>query len=84
MGERDSGSAGPTLLSPSPRAARCRAFHLSGGGPLCGVRERGLDVERDGLAARRPIRVLATEHHHASIPRALRFLGFGTKSLVPL
>ncbi|HXL70175.1 MAG TPA: pyridoxal-dependent decarboxylase, partial [Rhizomicrobium sp.] len=48
------------------------------------LRERGWDVERDGLTAAPPIRVLATEHHHASITRALRFLGLGTKALVPL
>jgi glutamate/tyrosine decarboxylase-like PLP-dependent enzyme len=48
------------------------------------LRDRGWDVERDGLAGAPAIRVLATEHHHASITRALRFLGLGTKSLVPL
>lgn len=48
------------------------------------LRERGWDVERDGLPGAPVIRVLATEQHHASITRAIRFLGLGTKALVPL
>ena len=44
----------------------------------------GHDVETQGLFAAMPIRVLATEHRHGSIERALRFLGMGTNCLVPL
>jgi aromatic-L-amino-acid decarboxylase len=44
----------------------------------------GWDVERDGLAGAPPIRILATQQHHGSILRALRFLGLGTRSLIPL
>jgi aromatic-L-amino-acid decarboxylase len=44
----------------------------------------GWDVEREGLVGAPPIRVLATRHHHGSILRALRFLGLGTRSLIPL
>src|SRR5262245_65182703 len=39
--------------------------------------ERGLNVERDGLAGAPPIRVLTTEQRHGSIVRALRLLGLG-------
>lgn len=48
------------------------------------LRDRGWDVERDGLHGAPAIRVLATEHRHGSIDRALRFLGIGTAALVPL
>src|SRR5262245_66330231 len=41
------------------------------------VAERGLNVERDGLAGAPPIRVLTTEQRHGSIVRALRLLGLG-------
>ena len=46
--------------------------------------KRGWDVERDGLFNAPPIRVLASEHRHGSLTRALRFLGFGSNSLEPL
>jgi aromatic-L-amino-acid decarboxylase len=45
---------------------------------------KGWDVERRGLFNAPPIRVLANEHRHGSLMRALRFLGFGSDSLVPL
>jgi aromatic-L-amino-acid decarboxylase len=48
------------------------------------LRDRGWDVERDGLHGAPAIRVLATEHRHGSIDRALRFLGIGTAALVPM
>lgn len=48
------------------------------------LRDRGWNVERDGLAAAPAIRVLATEQRHGSIERALRFLGIGANALVPL
>ena len=48
------------------------------------LRDRGWNVERDGLNGAPAIRVLATEHRHASVDRALRFLGLGTAALVPL
>jgi glutamate/tyrosine decarboxylase-like PLP-dependent enzyme len=44
---------------------------------------RGWDVETRGLAGAPPIRVLAGPRH-GSVDRALRFLGLGTGSLVPL
>src|SRR3546814_8214517 len=43
------------------------------------LRERGWNVERDGLHGAPAIRVLATEHRHGSVDRALRFLGIGTE-----
>jgi aromatic-L-amino-acid decarboxylase len=48
------------------------------------LRDAGWDVERDGLNGAPALRVLATEHRHGSIDRALRFLGIGTRALVPL
>jgi aromatic-L-amino-acid decarboxylase len=45
---------------------------------------RGWDVEAQGLAGSPPIRVLATEQHHGSVERALRFLGIGARALQPL
>lgn len=48
------------------------------------LRDRGWDVERDGLAGAPVMRVLATEQRHGSLDRALRFLGIGTAALVPL
>ena len=41
----------------------------------------GWDVEADGLAGAPRLRVLATEQHHGSVNRALRFLGIGTHAL---
>jgi aromatic-L-amino-acid decarboxylase len=46
--------------------------------------KNGWDVERDGLFNSPHIRVLASEHRHGSLMRALRFLGFGSNSLEPL
>jgi glutamate/tyrosine decarboxylase-like PLP-dependent enzyme len=48
------------------------------------LRDGGWDVERDGLCGAPAIRVLATEHRHGSVERALRFLGLGTAALIPL
>jgi aromatic-L-amino-acid decarboxylase len=45
---------------------------------------KGWDVERYGLFNAPHIRVLANEHRHGSLTRALRFLGFGSDSLEPL
>ena len=44
----------------------------------------GWDVERDGLAGAPPIRVLTGEKAHSTLPRALRLIGLGTGSLVPV
>lgn len=43
--------------------------------------ERGVDVERQGLAGAPAIRVLVPEHRHETIVRALRFLGIGSGAL---
>ena len=43
--------------------------------------KKGWDVERYGLFNAPHIRVLANEHRHGSLTRALRFLGFGSNSL---
>jgi glutamate/tyrosine decarboxylase-like PLP-dependent enzyme len=48
------------------------------------LRDRGWDVETLGLCGAPRIRVLATEHHHGSVTRAVRFLGLGSRSLEPL
>jgi len=44
----------------------------------------GWDVEARGLFGAPPIRVLANAHHHGSLTRALRLLGFGSDCIVPL
>ncbi len=41
----------------------------------------GHDVERQGLAACPPIRIVAGANRHGTIDRALRLLGFGTDSV---
>ncbi len=43
--------------------------------------QSGWDVERDGLAGAPAVNVFAGEARHATIDRALRFLGLGTGSL---
>ena len=45
---------------------------------------RGWNVEDRGLCGAPRIRVLANEHRHGSVTRALRFLGLGSRSLEPL
>jgi glutamate/tyrosine decarboxylase-like PLP-dependent enzyme len=44
----------------------------------------GWDVERDGLAGAPPIRVLAGDLRHVTVDRALRLLGIGASSIVPI
>src|SRR4051794_8396909 len=44
----------------------------------------GHDVERDGLAGAPAIRVLAGAERNVTLDRALRLLGFGSGSLVPV
>ena len=46
--------------------------------------ERGWNVEQDGLFGAPRIRVLANENRHASLTRALRFLGFGSNCVEAL
>ena len=46
--------------------------------------EVGWDVERQGLAGAPTIRVLAGEKVHSTLPRALRLVGLGTGSVVPV
>ncbi|WP_432887732.1 pyridoxal phosphate-dependent decarboxylase family protein [Kribbella sp. CA-245084] len=48
------------------------------------LRRAGWDVEQDGLIGAPPIRVLAGAERHDTIDRALRFLGLGTNSIVPI
>jgi aromatic-L-amino-acid decarboxylase len=48
------------------------------------LRDRGWDVERKGLAGAPPIRILANAERHGSVDRAVRFLGLGSDSIVPL
>ncbi|HEY1387765.1 MAG TPA: aminotransferase class V-fold PLP-dependent enzyme, partial [Ktedonobacterales bacterium] len=42
---------------------------------------RGWDAERDGLTGAPRFRVLTSAQHHGSLERAVRLLGFGTRSL---
>jgi glutamate/tyrosine decarboxylase-like PLP-dependent enzyme len=48
------------------------------------LREAGWDVEERGLIGAPAIRVLASAERHSTIDRALRFLGLGTASVVPV
>ncbi len=43
---------------------------------------RGWDVEADGLFGAPAIRVVTSDQRHASIDRAVRFLGLGARSLI--
>ncbi|HEX5548556.1 MAG TPA: aminotransferase class V-fold PLP-dependent enzyme [Ktedonobacterales bacterium] len=45
---------------------------------------RGWDAERDGLTGAPRFRVLTSAQHHGSLERAIRLLGFGTRSLLEL
>ena len=61
----------------------CQLAHFTA---LAAARHRvlaraGWDVEADGLAGAPRIRVLTSELRHASIDRAVRFLGLGARSL---
>jgi glutamate/tyrosine decarboxylase-like PLP-dependent enzyme len=44
----------------------------------------GWDVERDGLFGAPRIRLLTSDQHHASLDRAVRFVGLGSASIVDL
>jgi glutamate/tyrosine decarboxylase-like PLP-dependent enzyme len=44
----------------------------------------GWDVEADGLIGAPRVRVVATSERHATIDRALRFIGLGARSLEPV
>ena len=46
--------------------------------------EAGWDVEQDGLLGGPPLRVVANDERHATIDRALRLLGLGTRALEPV
>lgn len=48
------------------------------------LRERGWDVERQGLAGAPPIRILANAERHGTVDRAVRFIGLGSDNIVPL
>jgi glutamate/tyrosine decarboxylase-like PLP-dependent enzyme len=64
----------------------CQMAHVTA---LAAARHRvladvGHDVEHDGLAGAPPVRVLAGAERHVTLDRALRVLGLGTGSLVPV
>ncbi|MEK9500839.1 aminotransferase class V-fold PLP-dependent enzyme [Gemmatimonadota bacterium DH-20] len=44
-------------------------------------RDRGVDVERDGLFGAPRVRVITGDHRHESLIRAIRYLGFGAGSV---
>ncbi|SNR48056.1 Glutamate or tyrosine decarboxylase [Haloechinothrix alba] len=48
------------------------------------LRAAGWDVEADGLFGAPAVTVLAGQERHATVDRALRFLGFGTRSITPV
>ncbi|MBS0332235.1 MAG: aspartate aminotransferase family protein [Proteobacteria bacterium] len=48
------------------------------------LRDAGWDVEAKGLAGSPPIRILANAERHASVDRAVRFMGLGSDNIEPL
>jgi aromatic-L-amino-acid decarboxylase len=48
------------------------------------LRDRGWDVERQGLAGSPAIRILANGERHGSVDRAVRFIGLGSDNIVAL
>jgi glutamate/tyrosine decarboxylase-like PLP-dependent enzyme len=48
------------------------------------LRDRGWDVERQGLAGSPPIRILANAERHGSVDRAVRLMGLGSDNIVAL
>jgi glutamate/tyrosine decarboxylase-like PLP-dependent enzyme len=48
------------------------------------LRDVGWDVNADGLFGAPPVRVITSDQRHMSVDRALRFLGFGNRSLLIL
>lgn len=48
------------------------------------LRQRGVDVEREGLSAAPSPRVLTGEQRHESLLRAARLVGFGTDNVIEL
>jgi glutamate/tyrosine decarboxylase-like PLP-dependent enzyme len=64
----------------------CQLAHFVGlaAGRLAVLRAAGWDVSEEGLFGAPPVRVLAGDQRHGSVDRALRYLGFGRKSVVPL
>jgi aromatic-L-amino-acid decarboxylase len=48
------------------------------------LRDRGWDVERQGLAGSPAIRILANADRHGSVDRAVRLMGLGSDNIAPL
>jgi aromatic-L-amino-acid decarboxylase len=48
------------------------------------LKRAGWNINEDGLFGAPAIRLLTSEHRHASVDRAVRYLGFGNKSLQSL
>jgi glutamate/tyrosine decarboxylase-like PLP-dependent enzyme len=64
----------------------CQMAHVTG---LAAARQRlladrGIDVQRHGLAGAPRLRVLASELRHETIDRAVRLLGIGTDAIVAI
>lgn len=48
------------------------------------LKKQGWDVEEDGLFSAPTVHILTNEEKHGSIERAVRYLGFGRKSIIDL
>ena len=44
----------------------------------------GWDVNEDGLFGAPAVRIVVSDQRHASVDRAVRYLGFGTRSIIPV
>jgi glutamate/tyrosine decarboxylase-like PLP-dependent enzyme len=64
----------------------CQLAHFTGlaAARYAVLRDAGWDVHSDGLSGAPAVRIIANEHRHGSIDRAVRFLGFGSRNLVLL
>ena len=61
----------------------CQLAHFTGlaAARYAVLRDADWDVNRDGLFGAPQVRIIANEHRHGSIDRAIRFLGFGSRNM---
>lgn len=48
------------------------------------LREAGWDVNLEGMCGAPPVRIITSEERHGSLDRAVRYLGFGRRSLITI
>jgi aromatic-L-amino-acid decarboxylase len=62
----------------------CQLAHFTclAAGRYAVLRDAGWDVNADGLFGAPQVRIISTDQRHATVDRALRFLGFGNRSII--